>query len=291
MKTLKFLGTAGARFVMLKQLRFSAGMWLTWEDTNIFIDPGPGALLRCAKSKPKLDPATLDAIILTHCHLDHSSDTNVMIEAMTQGGFKKRGTVFAPEDALRDGIILKYLREFPEHIQMLKEGGRYTIGDAAFSTPVAHTHQVETYGLNFADRAPAYPVDKAAAYPVDKAAAYPVDKATAYPVDKATAYPADKAQPLLSLITDTQYFAGLEDNYPGKNLVINVVRSQQKEGLKHLSIADVERILSRSPAETAVLTHFGMTMLKADPRKVAASLEEKFHKKVIAAYDGMSFGF
>ena len=93
------------------------------------------------------------------------------------------------------------------------------------------------------------------------------------------------------MIADTRYFEGLEDHYPGENLVVNVVRYQPRDGLKHLSIADVERILSRSPAKRVVLTHFGMTMLKAKPRQVAEELAKKYNKEVVAAYDGMTFQF
>ena len=92
----KFLGTAGARFVMIKQLRASGGTWIRAGGVNVLIDPGPGSIVRCAASKPKLDPSSLDAIILTHRHLDHSNDVNVMIEAMTEGGFKKKGSLFLP---------------------------------------------------------------------------------------------------------------------------------------------------------------------------------------------------
>jgi len=71
---IKFLGTAGARFVMIKQLRSSGGIWISYQGTNLIIDPGPGSITRCALSKPKIDPTTLDGIILTHRHLDHSND-------------------------------------------------------------------------------------------------------------------------------------------------------------------------------------------------------------------------
>ncbi len=55
-------------------------------DVNIYLDPGPGALVKCTSSRPKFDPIKLDAIILSHKHLDHSSDMKVMIEAMAEKG-------------------------------------------------------------------------------------------------------------------------------------------------------------------------------------------------------------
>src|SRR5512136_656142 len=128
MSFIKFLGTAGARFVVMRQLRASGGVWLSVGKTNLSIDPGPGALVRCLSSKPRLDPSTLDGILLTHKHLDHSGDVNAMIEAMTEGGFKKRGVLFAPEDALEeDPVVLKYLRNYVEKVIVLRENTEYRI--------------------------------------------------------------------------------------------------------------------------------------------------------------------
>ncbi|MBI5966228.1 MAG: hypothetical protein HY882_00020, partial [Deltaproteobacteria bacterium] len=53
-------GTAGARFVVAKQLRSSGGLWLSLQGVNLYMDPGAGALVRCLASKPKLDPTKLE---------------------------------------------------------------------------------------------------------------------------------------------------------------------------------------------------------------------------------------
>src|SRR5512147_1017173 len=99
---IKFFGTGGARFVAASQVRATGGLWLNYKKTNLFIDPGPGAVVRIHGAKDHFDPGHLDGIILTHKHLDHANDVNILIEAMTDGGFKKRGALFCPEDAVTE---------------------------------------------------------------------------------------------------------------------------------------------------------------------------------------------
>ena len=247
MNRIKFLGTAGARFVVIKQLRASGGIWLTLDDTNVIIDPGPGSLVRCVSSKPKLNPLDLDGIILTHKHIDHSNDINIMIEAMTNGGFKKKGTVFAPKDAFEDDpVILKYTRNHVEKIEILKEKQKYKIGNISFSTPVKHIHGVETYGLNIFGK-----------------------------------------NSSLSIISDTKYFKGLEKYYNGDILIINVVLLDERSEIDHLSLKDTENILSINKPKLGILTHFGMNVIKLKPWEIAEDLTKKLGIKIIAARDGM----
>lgn len=248
MNRLKFLGVAGARFVVTKQVKHSGGIWLTLDNTNILIDPGPGSLVRCLSSKPKLNPLDLHGIILTHRHLDHSNDINIMIEAISNGGINKRGVIFAPNDALEsDPVILRYVRNYVEKIEILKEGGFYNIGNISFSTPVKHIHGVETYGLNITGK-----------------------------------------NNSISIISDTKYFKNLGSYYNGKLLIINIVLFEKKEKINHLSLSDVEKIISETDAKMVVLTHFGMNLLKLKMWKIAENFTKKLGVRVIAANDGMN---
>jgi len=61
-----------------------------------------------------------------------------------------RDAFFLPSDALDDDpVVLRYLQGYPERIEILREGGRYSVGDISFTTPLRHQHAVETYGVVF----------------------------------------------------------------------------------------------------------------------------------------------
>jgi len=148
---LTFMGTAGARFMVAKQLAASGGLYIEEGNTRISLDPGPGAIVQYAKRK--VDLTKLDAIVISHRHLDHTNDVNVMIEAMTDGGFRHRGRLYCPSDALDDDpVVLKYIRHFPQEIVPLEPETEYTVGDITFTTTPRHVHQVETYGFRFGNR-------------------------------------------------------------------------------------------------------------------------------------------
>ncbi len=146
--SITFLGTAGARFTVTTQLLASGGMWLSLGGTEILVDPGPGCIVH--STRRKLKPENLSAIILSHRHLDHSGDANIMIEAMTRGGLKRHGWLFAPADALRpEPVVFSYLRGYLEGVEVLEEGRSYSVGGVSFTTPLRHVHPAETYGVVF----------------------------------------------------------------------------------------------------------------------------------------------
>jgi len=241
------LGSGGARFIMISQLLATGGIWLSLAGTEILLDPGPGCLVGAIKRK--LHPEKLAAIIISHRHLDHTGDANVMVEAMTGGGFNHRGQLFLPADAIdSEPVVYSFLINHLEEVETLAEGKSYKVGQVSFETPLKHIHGVETYGFNF-----------------------------------------DTGRHTFSYITDTRYFEALGQSYHGELLVISMLTLENRPGLDHLSVADTERIINDAKPRIAILTHFGMTMWRAKPWQIAEEMSQKTGIRVIAASDGMRF--
>ena len=245
--TITFLGTGGARIVVANQILDSGGMWLNLNGTQLLVDPGPGCIVQSTKRKFRAEK--LSAIIVSHRHLDHAGDVNIMVEAMVQGGFKRHGWLFAPADALdNEPVLFSYLRDYLDGIEILQEGKTYSAGSISFTTPVRHIHPVETYGMVF--KTPEHTI---------------------------------------SYITDTRYFDGLCRSYGGELLIINVVFLEEGRPFDHLSVPDAKRIIADVKPKVAILTHFGTSLWRAKPWQIAQQLTEETGVKVIAARDGMKY--
>jgi ribonuclease BN (tRNA processing enzyme) len=246
--TIKFLGTAGARYVVAKQLRASGGILLDLEGERILIDPGPGCMVHLASSRPRIDPTEIDTIILTHKHIDHSSDVNALIDGMTAGGIQKKGTLIAPGDALEgDPVVLRYLRDYLKEIIVTREGLVLERESLTIEAPLRVRHSVETYGFLF-----------------------------------------HTTSGTLSHIPDTSYFPELATAFRADLTIINVVLAKNRGGIDHLDINDARMILAEMRPKVGIITHFGMSLLKMKPWELAREMEKEIGLRVLAARDGMN---
>lgn len=220
-------------------------------ETQVHVDPGPGALVRALSSVPPCNPRDLAAIVLSHKHLDHAGDVNALIEAMTSGGFRRRGTLLAPADALDfEPVVLPYAQRFVENVVRLEgDGGPYTIGDGVtMRTSVAHMHSVATYGLHF-----------------------------------------EHEGLRLAYLPCGKYFEGLAEDYARHApdvLIVNVLRFRDQLNVDHLTWDDARRVVTDVRPKVAVFQHFGTKMLEANPQRLAQELEDELGLRAIAAYDG-----
>ena len=252
--SIRFLGTAGGRWVVAKQMRASGGIYLQLEGKRILMDPGPGSLVRCALANPPIEVAELDGILLTHAHIDHCNDVNIIIDAMTAGGIFRRGTLFAPRQCIEgeNAVVYNYVRRFLHEIVAIEPSGAYAFGDLRFSTSIPHDHGVDTFGVKFHLR-----------------------------------------DTTLGFLLDTRYFPELPGAYADTDVLVvyaTFVDRPHKPQIKHLCVQDVRDIARGAQPKKIILTHFGREFLEESPEKIAAELTDELGIEVIAAEDGMSVG-
>jgi phosphoribosyl 1,2-cyclic phosphodiesterase len=221
-------------------------------ETQLHVDPGPGALVRALSHVPPCNPRELDGILLSHKHLDHSGDVNAMIEAMTAGGHRKRGAVLAPRDALEgEPVVLPYAQRFAQRIVPLDaDAGPFRVGGVEVRTSIAHVHASQTYGLHFAHEG------------------------------LRVAY-----------LPCGRYFDGLAEDYARHEpdvIIVNVLRYRDSMDVDHLTWDDAQRIVEVVRPRVAIFQHFGTAMIERDPTALAAALEDRLGLRAIAADDGVT---
>ncbi|MFZ2456419.1 MAG: MBL fold metallo-hydrolase [Candidatus Altiarchaeia archaeon] len=142
MASITFLGTGGGRFVVLNQRRYSGGLFLDLE-SKISLDPGPGALIRALQFKK--DPQKLDGILVSHHHIDHYNDAEILVEAMTHGMRTKRGVLVLNKGTL--DYVSSYHKSFVELIVAEPEK-KFSIGELEIECLPTMNHE-DAVGFRF----------------------------------------------------------------------------------------------------------------------------------------------
>jgi phosphoribosyl 1,2-cyclic phosphodiesterase len=250
-----FLGTGGGRFATITQKRRTAGIRIISEGLNLHLDPGPGALVHSINEG--LDPQKLNAVFVSHCHPDHYTDAEVLIEAMTRGMTRKRGVLAAAKSVLTgnnlcEPSISKYHQQMPQQKIEAVLNMKFQVGDVnVLATEARHTDP-DTVGFRFEIR--------------------------------------DFGD--FAYTSDTEYFEGIGKYYEGvRLLVLCVMRPAGKPWKGHMTTNDAIRIIEETRPEHAVLTHLGMQMIFKGPANEAKLIEEKTRIPTIAAVDGMQIIF
>lgn len=252
---ISFLGTGGGRFTTITQKRRTAGIRIMSDDLNLHLDPGPGALVYSIDEG--LDPQKLNAIFVSHCHPDHYTDAEVLIEAMTHGTTQKRGILVAARSVLSgtkecEVSISKYHQQMPEQKIEAVPGMKFQVGNAKVSVTEARHTDPDAVGFRFET-----------------------------PEFGDFAY-----------TSDTEYFEGIGKFYEGvRLLILCVMRPSGKPWKGHMTTDDAIKIVDDVHPEKAILTHLGMQMIFHGPAKEAKLIEEKTGVSTVAAVDGMLINF
>jgi len=244
-----FLGTGGARFSTITQKRRTGGIRFT-RPLNLQLDPGPGAIVY--SNLLGLDPSKVEVVAVSHCHPDHYSDAQIFVEAMSQGGTKKRGIFIGPKSVVTgsetfDPCLTRYHRSLISKLVEMQPGAEIRIGDVRICAIRAHHSDPDSIGFRFSF---------------------------------------DTGE--IGYTSDTEYYPDLPDQYSGvRLLILCVLRPHGSSWRGHLSTDDAIRILQKTRPEMCVLTHFGMRMISADPAAEARRIEHETGVRTVAAEDNM----
>ncbi|MEM2319800.1 MAG: MBL fold metallo-hydrolase [Candidatus Bathyarchaeia archaeon] len=250
-----FLGTGGGRFTTVTQKRRTAGIRILGEGLNLHLDPGPGALVYSVIEG--LDPQKINAVFVSHCHPDHYTDAEVLIEAMTGGMTKKRGVLAASKSVLSgssvcEPSISKYHQQMLEQVVEATPNMKFQVANINVAATEARHTDPNAIGFRFETR----------------------------------------EYGDFAYTSDTEYFEGISKYYEGvRLLMLCVMRPAGKPWKGHMTTNDAIKIVEEARPEKAVLTHLGMQMIFQGPAKEAKLIEEKTGVSTVAALDGMRISF
>ena len=245
-----FLGTAGDSSVTSRQLRGSGGIILRVDDSQFHLDPGPGTLIQAKNHNLNLRANT--AILISHAHLNHCNDINTVIDAMTLSGLDKSGVLIANKTVINgddnyNSYLTNHHRNLLEKTITLNKGQKVAV------------ELVEIHALSADHTDP-----------------------------EAIGFKLFCPRFTLSYSGDTKYHKQLVDEMIGSDiLILNVPYPGDKSQNLNLDTESAIKIISKVQPRLAVITHFGLEMLKADPLIEAREIQKQTGIQTIAAKDGL----
>jgi phosphoribosyl 1,2-cyclic phosphodiesterase len=236
--------------MMLSQRRSTGGIWFSFGGARGVIDPGPGSLVRVCEARPALFATDINTLILTHRHIDHSSDLNALAEGMTLKSQEKRGSVLLTRDSSEDGdsVLLRFAEKKIKRIFRHEDGKRVELASNVTVESVWHEHHgVQCYGLIFRGA----------------------------------------GLPTWGLLSDTAALPHFPDRYKEcEILVMNVTMLFPRARLDHMSLPDAASLLRVLHPKLAIVTHMSNMLLDYGPRNIERALMTD-RTKVTAASDGL----
>jgi len=246
-----FLGTGGGRFATISQKRMTGGFRIDdFNGKNYHIDPGPGALVRSYQFG--VDPKRLDGIFVSHAHTDHYTDTEVLIEAMTRGMTKENGVIMGSRS------VFEGFKEWGPCVSKYHKTNSENLILGPNKSKTLDNMTIK--GTKTVHGDPTY-----------------------------VGFQMEHDDFRLSYTADTSYFDKLPNYHKNANILIaSVIRPGSKSIKGHMSSDRFLQLIEEVKPDLAIMTHFGLKMLNANPILEAKNILSKTGIKTIAAFNGMS---
>lgn len=246
-----FLGTGGGRHTTMYQVRSTGGMLIEHNGRFLHVDPGPGALTQMHRIR--YDLTRTESLIVSHCHPDHYSDAESVLEGMSRGGWVKRGSLYGSKSVISgDGNLGPCIS--PYHQGIVSSVTEFGPGDV----------------LDVDDMR------------VDVCRAEHSD-----PTNVGFRFHTDCG--IVSYVSDTSYSDEIADQYVGSRVVMLPITTPSGNRINyHMCTDDAIPFLERVRPELAVFIHLGVVILRRGPEKEARMVEDATGVRTIAAHDLMT---
>lgn len=245
-----FLGTGGGRHTTMYQVRSTGGMLIEHDGRFLHVDPGPGALTQMHRIR--YDLTRTDSVIVSHCHPDHYSDAESVIEGMTRGGWTRRGSLYGSQTVLRGNgrlgpCISDYHQGIVSSVSVFEPGDVLDVDGMRVDICRADHSDPTNVGFRF-----------------------------------------HTADGIVSYVSDTAYSDEIADQYIGSRVLLLPVTTPTGNRIKyHLCTDDALTFVERVRPELAIFIHLGVVIIRRGPDKEAASVERATGIRTIAAHDLM----
>lgn len=246
-----FLGTGGGRHTTMYQVRSTGGMLIEHDGRFLHVDPGPGALTQMHRIR--YDLTRTESVIISHCHPDHYSDAESVLEGMSKGGWVKRGHLYGSRSVLEGhgGLgpcISNYHRGIVESVTVFSPGDVLDVDGMRVDICRADHSDPTNVGFRF-----------------------------------------HTGHGIVSYVSDTAYSDEIADQYAGSRVLLLPVTTPSGNRIKyHLCTDDAVTFVDRVRPELAIFIHLGVVIIRHGPSKEAGMVEEATGVRTIAGRDLMT---
>lgn len=246
-----FLGTGGGRFSTISQRRMTGGFRIdNLRGRNYHVDPGPGALVRTYQFG--LDPRNLSGVFVSHAHTDHYTDAEILIEAITKGMTHETGVIMGSQSAFEGfeqfGPCISDYHRSKSKNMLLKPNTTKKVNGITIKG--TKTIHGDPTGVGFQ---------------------------------------IDEGNLKISYTADTSNFDKLAEYHNDADILIaSVLRPGNTTIRGHMCSKNFADLIREVKPKLAIMTHFGLKMINANPISEAKRITRKTHIKTLAAFDGMS---
>ncbi|MBN2881335.1 hypothetical protein JXM83_04760 [Candidatus Woesearchaeota archaeon] len=252
------LGTAGDSYLMSKQVKASTGIVLNFDKMQFILDPGPGTIVNLNTHGINVRETT--GIILSSNEVLYSNDVNAIVCAMTFDGVDSHGVLIGNKEAMfgtsnEESIVLSKTKKNVERYIALSPEQKVGINTLELKASFGYKRVNDTVEED----------------------------------SRINAYKIFTSEFSIGYIVKSAFSLKLAEELKDVSILILGVTDSDEYSLDNtMNVNDAKNFIDTIRPNLAIITGYGIKLIKEDPLDIARRLHQQTGIQVIAAKDGLS---